>query len=163
MDINSFILGLTTGKNAASGESGGGTDGWLYAGGTIAPTAAKHTVTHNFGKLPDIIAITFNTVGVIVPNEDESLENNSFAITGFVLSESLVGGIREGQTFGNTMVYNPKSGMHLIGTYTRGIEAIGTDWVISKADANTITFGGYIAKLAHHNNYGYNWLAYARK
>lgn len=151
------------GKNAASGDSGGGTEEWMYAGGTIAPTAAKHTVTHNFGKLPDIIAINFNTVGVIVPNEDESLENNSFGITGFVLSDSLVGGIREGQTFGNTMVYNPKSGMHMTGTYTKGLEVNSGDWLISAADATTITFGGYIAKLAHHNNYSYNWAAYAKK
>lgn len=163
MDINSFILGLTAGKNAASGDSGGGTDGWLYAGGTIAPTAAKHKVTHNFGKLPDIIAITFNTVGVIVPNEDESIEDNSFVITGFILSDSLVGEIREGQTFGNTMVYNPKSGMHLTGTYTGGLEGQNSDWFISAADATTIKFGGYVAKLAHHNGYTYNWLAYARK
>lgn len=161
MDINSFILGLTMGKNAASGDSGDGTTEWLYRTGSFTPTSWRHTVTHNFGKMPDIIMISIGIGGAMEPDESLTINENAFGMNGFIISEALVG---KNDSYGSTMIYNPVSNGVIVGSYSSGIEEIGGDFLIAYADAQTITFGGRtLGKLIATGRYTYTWAAYARK
>lgn len=160
MDITSFILGLQKGKSM--NESGDVSElKWVMRSGSFITTETKHVVTHNIGKIPDIIMITLNILDIIEPPEGLDPDANAYGINAFMVSNALFESAIGEKYYGSTMMYHPGNHGFMVGNFQSGIEAAANgEWLIAGADAQTITFGGRLGKLLPDGK-SYTWNAYA--
>lgn len=160
MDITSFILGLQKGKSM--NESGDVSElKWVRRSGSFISTETTHVVTHNIGKIPDIVMITLNILDIIEPPEGLDPDTNSYGINAFIVSNALFESAIGEKHYGSTMMYHPGNHGFLVGNFQSGIEeSANGEWLIAGADAQTITFGGRLGKLLPDGK-SYTWSAYA--
>lgn len=160
MDVTYFLLGLNIGKGKS--ESGDVSElKWVMRRGSFITTETTHVVTHNIGKIPDIIMITLNILDIIEPPEGLDPDTTTYGINAFMVSNALLESAIGEKYYGSAIIYHPGNHGFMVGNFKAGIEAAANgEWLIAGADAQTITFGGRLGKLLPDGK-AYTWNAYA--
>ena len=137
-----------------------GSDEWIYQTGTVESSSGDPVIfEHGLGYVPDIV---FVQAGIFGPISDSDFANLCL-VSGFVLSENLMGNLDDSFNYGTCFLYRPNNATSMAGSASVGLENL-TDTsysIVCKVTDSTMQLGTSRVYLLPDRSY--TWYAFVRK